>query len=67
MELSESTKKEIIDLLIGADGEDVQEILNRSGWNGQMLIQLMMCESIEDVEYLYKERQQLELDLKPRE
>lgn len=67
MELSESTKKEIIDLLIGADGEDVQEILNRSGWNGQMLVQLMMYESIEDVEYLYKERQQLELDMKQRE
>ena len=69
MELSKEKKEEIISILNSddVDGEDVQEILVRSGWNGQMLVQLMMYESIEDVEYLYKERQQLELDLKPKE
>jgi hypothetical protein len=58
MELSKEKKEEIISILNSddVDGEDVQEILVRSGWNGQMLVQLMMSESIEDVEYLYKER-----------
>lgn len=69
MELSKEKKEEIISILNSddVDGEDVQELLVRSGWNGQMLVQLMMSESIEDVEYLYKERQQLDLYLKPKE
>jgi hypothetical protein len=56
MELSKEKIKEIVAMLKHADGEDVQEILIDSGWNKQMLHQLMMCESINDVNYIYQER-----------
>ena len=64
-ELSENTKLEIIKLLDfdGCDGEDVQDILIRSGWEDQMLHQLMRCGSIETVKYLYEERLELEKEL----
>ena len=58
MELSNAAINTIVDLLKNADGEDVQEILVKSGWNEQMLRQLMMCEPINDVNHIYQERSQ---------
>lgn len=60
--LSEETKLEIIKLLenVDVDGIDVQDILIRSGWNKQMLHQLIMCESLNDIEYGYAIRMELE-------
>ena len=60
MELNSNEIEQIVDMLQHADGEDIQDILIRSGWNDQMLRQLMMCEPIADVEYVYKERLELE-------
>jgi hypothetical protein len=60
MELNSNEIEQIVDTLQHADGEDIQDILIRSGWNDQMLRQLMMCEPIADVEYVYKERLELE-------
>ena len=56
MELSREKIKEIAAMLKHADGEDVQEILIESGWNKQMLYQLMVCEPINDVNHIYQER-----------
>ena len=58
MELSKEKINEIAAMLKHADGEDVQEILIKSGWNEQMLRQLMMCEPINDVNHIYQERSQ---------
>ena len=54
-------------MLQHADGEDIQDILIRSGWNDQMLKQLMMCEPIADVEYVYKDRLELEKSLRRKD
>lgn len=64
MELSKEVINEIVNLLKNADGEDVQEILVKSGWNDQMLTQLMMCEPIHEVKHMYNERLELEVSLK---
>ena len=56
MELSKEKINEITAMLKHADGEDVQQILIESGWNKQMLRQLMMCEPINDVNHIYQER-----------
>jgi endonuclease YncB( thermonuclease family) len=56
MELSKEKINEIVAMLKYADGEDVQEILVKSGWNDQMLTQLMMCEPIDDVLQMYEAR-----------
>jgi len=60
MELSKEKINEIAAMLKHADGEDVQAILIKSGWNDQMLKQLMMCEPIADVKYIYEDRLELE-------
>lgn len=64
MELSKEKINEIVAMLQHADGEDVQEILEKSGWNDQMLTQLMMCEPINDVKRMYQERLSFEEDMK---
>ena len=67
MELNSNEIEQIVDMLQHADGEDIQDILIRSGWNDQMLRQLMMCEPIADVEYVYKERLDLEEQLRRKD
>ena len=42
------------------DGETMQYILERVGMEDQMLRQLIMSQPIEEVEYMFKERKQLE-------
>ena len=60
MQLEEKNIEKVVKTLELADGEDVQEILIRSGFNMQMLSQLMMSEPFESVYYFFKERQELE-------
>ena len=67
MELSKEKINEIAAMLKHADGEDVQEILIKSGWNDQMLKQLMMCEPIHEVDYMYHERLELEEQLRRKD
>ena len=45
---------------IGVDGETMQYILERVGMEDQMLRQLIMSQSIEEVEYMYEERRLFE-------
>ena len=45
---------------IEVDGETMQYILERVGMEDQMLRQLIMSQPIEEVEYMFKERKQLE-------
>lgn len=67
MELSKEKINEIVAILKHADGEDVQEILIKSGWNDQMLTQLMMCEPINDVKCIYEDRLELEEQLRRKD
>lgn len=64
MELSKEKINEIAAMLKHADGEDVQDILIKSGWNDQMLKQLMMCEPISEVQWMMKERLSFEEDMR---
>jgi hypothetical protein len=45
---------------IGVDGETMQYILERVGMEDQMLRQLIMSQPIDEVDYMYEERKQLE-------
>ena len=45
---------------LDVDGETMQYILERVGMEDQMLRQLIMSQPIEEVEYMFKERKQLE-------
>ena len=53
----------VIDLLIDidCDGETMEFILRKVGMEYQMLRQLMMTMPLEQVEYLLKERKQLDI------
>jgi hypothetical protein len=64
MELSKEKINEIAAMLKHADGEDVQDILIKSGWNDQMLKQLMMCEPLSEVQWMMKERLSFEEDMR---
>jgi hypothetical protein len=64
MELSKEKINEIAAMLKDADGEDVQNILIASGWNDQMLRQLMMTEPLAEVQWMMKERLSFEEDMK---
>jgi len=64
MELTNEIKTAIVHMLRNADGEDMQEILNRSFMNDQMLKQLIMCEPMADVQNAYNERLELEASFK---
>jgi hypothetical protein len=64
MELSKEKINEIAAMLKDADGEDVQNILIASGWNDQMLKQLMMTEPLAEVQWMMKERLSFEEDMK---
>jgi hypothetical protein len=64
MELSKEKINEIAAMLKDADGEDVQNILITSGWNDQMLKQLMMTEPLAEVQWMMKERLSFEEDMK---
>ena len=64
MELSKEKINEIAAMLKDADGEDVQNILIASGWNDQMLRQLMMNEPLAEVQWMMKERLSFEEDMK---
>ena len=66
MELSKEKINEIAAMLKDADGEDVQNILIASGWNDQMLKQLMMTEPLAEVQWMMKERLSFEEDMKRR-
>ena len=66
MELSKEKINEIAAMLKHADGEDVQDILIKSGWNDQMLKQLMMCEPLSEVQWMMKERLSFEEDMRRR-
>jgi len=66
MELSKEKINEIAAMLKDADGEDVQNILIASGWNDQMLRQLMMNEPLAEVQWMMKERLSFEEDMKRR-
>ena len=66
MELSKEKINEIAAMLKDADGEDVQNILITSGWNDQMLRQLMMNEPLAEVQWMMKERLSFEEDMKRR-
>ena len=52
----------IIDLLnhIEVDGETMQYILENVGMEDQMLRQLMMSQPIDEVRYIFEEREELE-------
>jgi hypothetical protein len=63
MELTNEIKTAIVYMLRHADGEDMQEILNRSFMNDQMLKQLVMCEPMADVQNAYNERLELEASM----
>ena len=45
---------------IGVDGETMQYILERVGMEDQMLRQLIMSQTMGEVNYMYEERKQLE-------
>ena len=53
---------QIIDMLrdIEVDGETMQYILDKVGQSDQMLRQLIMSQPIDEVDYMYEERKQLE-------
>ena len=60
MKLSKLEKDSIIEVLYeDADGEDVQEILVKSGFIDQMLRQLVMSASMESVQALLEEKRSL--------
>lgn len=67
MELETNKIAQIVEMLQHADGEDLQDILNQLGMSGQLCKQLMMCEPIADVEYVYKDRLELEVVLKRKD
>jgi hypothetical protein len=46
--------------IIKVDGETMQYILEEVGMEDQMLRQLVMSQPIEEVNYMYEERKQLE-------
>jgi hypothetical protein len=60
MELNSNEIAQIVDMLQHADGEDLQDILNRLGMSGQLCKQLMMCAPIADLKYIYEDRLELE-------
>jgi hypothetical protein len=53
---------QIIDMLrdIEVDGETMQYILKKVGMEDQMLRQLVISQPIDEVDYMYEERKQLE-------
>ena len=67
MELNSNEMAQIINMLKHADGEDLQFILNQLGMSEQLCKQLMMCEPIADVEYAYKERLDLEEQIRRKD
>ena len=57
MELTEQQKQMVLDILSCADGEDMEEIINKSGFKDYLTRSLIMdCIDDEDLEYYLSER-----------
>ena len=57
MELTEQQKQTVLDILSFADGEDMEEIINKSGFKDYLTRSLIMdCIDDEDLEYYLSER-----------
>lgn len=58
MELSRLEKDTIVDMLNRADGEDIEELINRSGFEDYLLHSLVMKATWESVNYYIEEKKQ---------
>ena len=67
MELNSNEVAQIVDMLQHADGEDLQDILNQLGMSGQLCKQLMMCEPLANIKYIYEDRLELEEQLRRKD
>ena len=57
MELTEQQKQTVLDIIFWADGEDMEEIINKSGFKDYLTRSLIMdCIDDEDLEYYLSER-----------
>ena len=56
MELTEQQKQTVLDILSFADGEDMEEIINKSGFKDYLTRSLIMDCTDEDLEYYLSER-----------
>ena len=57
MELTEQQKQTVLDIISLADGEDMEEIINKSGFKDYLTRSLIMdCIDDEDLEYYLSER-----------
>jgi hypothetical protein len=57
MELTEQQKQTILDIISLADGEDMDEIINKSGFKDYLTRSLIMdCLDDKDLEYYLSER-----------
>jgi hypothetical protein len=57
MELTEQQKQTVLDILSLADGEDMDEIINKSGFKDYLTRSLIMdCLDDKDLEYYLSER-----------
>ena len=57
MELTEQQKQSVLDILSLADGEDMEEIINKSGFKDYLTRSLIMdCIDDKDLEYYLSER-----------
>ena len=66
MEQHAANVNRVINILreIEVDGETMQYIIEKVGMSDQMLRQLVMSEPIEEVDYMYEERKQLQQSYK---
>jgi|Laugrespbdmm15sd_2_1035082.scaffolds.fasta_scaffold07818_7 hypothetical protein len=67
MELNSNEVAQIVEMLQHADGEDLQDILNQLGMSEQLCKQLMMCEPIANIKYIYEDRLDLEEQLRRKD
>ena len=57
MELTEQQKQTVLDIIFWADGEDMEEIINKSGFKDYLTRSLIMdCIDDKDLEYYLSER-----------
>lgn len=55
MELTEEQKKIVVNILSKADGEDMDEIVNNTGFGDYLLRSLILRASDDDIQYLLEE------------
>lgn len=59
MELTNQEKQQVLDILSKADGEDIEQIINQSGFDKYLTRALTIKSSTEDLNYYIKERDSL--------